>query len=138
MTVIMQMIDKLTRRNALLVLLQKRKVGDVMVEGSLGSGDCEIIEFKILRELRKTKSKIATLNFRRTDFGLFRNLARFRGRLPWRIERPRRVGWYLLKAQEESILIHRNLSKRDSKPAWISKMKVEVEWVTSEDHRNIA
>lgn len=49
MTVIMQVIDKLIRRNALLVFLQKRKVGELMVEGSLGSGDCEIIEFKILR-----------------------------------------------------------------------------------------
>lgn len=45
MTTIMQVIGKLTRRNALLVLLQKKKVGDVTVEGSLGSSDCEIIEF---------------------------------------------------------------------------------------------
>lgn len=43
MTVIMQVIDKLTRTSALLVLLQNRKVGDVTVEGS---GDWEIIEFK--------------------------------------------------------------------------------------------
>lgn len=35
MTVIVQVIDKLTRGNALLVLLQKRKLWDMMVEGSL-------------------------------------------------------------------------------------------------------
>lgn len=40
MTVIVQVIDKLTRTNALLVLLPKGKgSGDVTVEDSLGSGD---------------------------------------------------------------------------------------------------
>lgn len=40
MTVIVQVIDKLTRTNALLVLLLKEKgSGDVTVEDSLGSGD---------------------------------------------------------------------------------------------------
>lgn len=79
MTVVMQVIDKLIRKNALLVILQKRKVGDLMAEDSLGSSDCEIIEFKILREVSKTKSRIATVNFRRADFALFRNL----GKIPW-------------------------------------------------------
>lgn len=78
MTVIMQLIDKLTSRNALLVLLQKRKMKDVTVEGSLGSSDCELTEFKILREVSKTKIRIA-MNFKRADFGLFWNL----GKIPW-------------------------------------------------------
>lgn len=40
MTVIVQVIDKLTRTNALLVLLPKGKgSGDVTVEDGLGSGD---------------------------------------------------------------------------------------------------
>lgn len=79
MTVIMQLIDKLTSRNALLVLLQKRKMKAVTVEGSLGSSDCELTEFKILREVSKTKIRIATVNFKRADFGLFWNL----GKIPW-------------------------------------------------------
>lgn len=43
MRLIMQVIDRLARTTALPVLLQKIKSGDVMVEGSFGSGDCEII-----------------------------------------------------------------------------------------------
>lgn len=48
MRLIMQVIDRLARTTALPVLIQKIKsgdVGDVMVEGSFGHGDCEIIEF---------------------------------------------------------------------------------------------
>lgn len=70
MAVIAQVIDKLTRTSALLVLLQKRKVGDMKIEGS---SDWEITESKILREVSKTR-RIAALNFGRADFRLFRNL----------------------------------------------------------------
>lgn len=71
MAVIAQVIDKLTRTSALLVLLQKRKVGDMKIEGS---SDWEITESKILREVSKTRRRIAALNFGRADFRLFRNL----------------------------------------------------------------
>lgn len=43
MMIIILVIDRLTRRNALLDLLQKMKVGDVTDEDSLGISDCEII-----------------------------------------------------------------------------------------------
>lgn len=45
MRLIMQAIDRLARTTALLVLLEKIKSVDVMVEDSFGSGDSEIIEF---------------------------------------------------------------------------------------------
>jgi len=37
------------------------------------------LEFKILREGNKAKSSIVTMNFRRADFGLFRNLDKIPG-----------------------------------------------------------
>ena len=39
-----------------------------------------MVEFKILRAVRRAHSRLATLDFRRTDFGLFRDLL---GRVPW-------------------------------------------------------
>lgn len=41
--------------------------GDVTVDGSVDSSDCEITKVKILREASKTKCRITALNFRRTD-----------------------------------------------------------------------
>lgn len=46
-------------------------------------------------------------------------------------------------SKHKNILICRNLSKHDKKPTWMSKdlrskQKVEVERVTSEEHRDIA
>jgi len=39
-----------------------------------------MVEFKILRAVRRMRSKLATLDFRRADFGLFRDLL---GRIQW-------------------------------------------------------
>jgi len=39
-----------------------------------------MVEFKILRAVRRVCSKLATLDFRRADFGLLRDLL---GRIPW-------------------------------------------------------
>ena len=50
------------------------------VKGSLGCSDHEMVEFKILRAARRVHSKLATLDFRRADFGLLRDLL---GRIPW-------------------------------------------------------
>ena len=58
-----------------LVLTNKEGlVGNVKLKGSLGYSDHEVVEFKILRAVRKAHSKLTTLDFRRTDFGLFRDL----------------------------------------------------------------
>ena len=50
------------------------------LNGSLGCSDHEMVEFKILRAARRTHSKLTALDFRRTDFGLTRDLL---GRVPW-------------------------------------------------------
>ena len=49
-------------------------MGNVKLKGSLACSDHEMVEFKILRAVRRTQSKLATLDFRRADFGLFRDL----------------------------------------------------------------
>jgi len=71
------------RRGAVLDLVCTSKeelVGNVKLRGSLACSDQEMVEFKILRGAKRVHSKLTTLNFRRADFGLFRDLL---GRVPW-------------------------------------------------------
>ena len=46
----------------------------MLISGSLGYIDHEIVESKILRGMGKEGSSIPTLDFRITDFSLFRDL----------------------------------------------------------------
>ena len=55
-------------------------VGSVKIKGSLGCSDHEKVEFKILRAARRVHSKLTTLDFRRADFGLLRDLL---GEVTW-------------------------------------------------------
>jgi len=58
-----------------LVLTNKEGlVGNVKIKGSLGCSDNEVVEFKILRAARRTHTKLTALDFRRADFGVFRDL----------------------------------------------------------------
>ena len=72
----LQMMEEPTRTGAMLDLVLTNKewlVGKVKLEGSLGCSDHEM-EFKILRAARRAHSKLAALNCRRADIGLFRDL----------------------------------------------------------------
>jgi len=80
---LLQVIEEPRRRGAMLDLVLTNKeglVGNVKVKGSLGCSDREMVEFKILRAARKVRSKLASLDFRRADFGLLRDLL---GRIQW-------------------------------------------------------
>ena len=80
---LLQVIEEPMRRGAMpdLILTNKEGlVGDVKLKGSLGCIDHEMVEFRILRAARRVHSKLTTLDFRRADFGLFRDLL---GRIPW-------------------------------------------------------
>jgi len=55
-------------------------VGNVKLKGSLVCSDHKMVEFKTLRVVRRVHSELTTLDFRRADFGLFRDLL---GRVPW-------------------------------------------------------
>ncbi|GAB0181076.1 hypothetical protein GRJ2_000572900 [Grus japonensis] len=73
----LQVTEEAMRRGAILDLVFTNKeglVGDVKLKGSLGCSDHKMVEFKILRATRSVHSKLTTLDFRRADIGLFRDL----------------------------------------------------------------
>ncbi|GAB0208721.1 hypothetical protein GRJ2_003337800 [Grus japonensis] len=124
-----QVIEEPTRRGAMLDLVLTNKeglVGDVKLKGSLGCSDHEMVEFRILRTARRAHSKLTTLDFRRADFGLFRDLL---GRIPWdkALEgRGAQDSWlifkgHLLQAQERCIPAKRKSSKNTKSPPWMNK-----------------
>ncbi|GAB0202667.1 mitochondrial enolase superfamily member 1 [Grus japonensis] len=124
-----QVIEEPTRRGAMLDLILTNKeglVGDVKLKGSLGCSDHEMVEFKILRAARRALSKLTTLDFRRADFGLFRDLL---ARIPWdkALEgRGAQDSWlifqgHLLQAQERCIPAKRKSSKTTKRPPWMNK-----------------
>ncbi|KFO10373.1 hypothetical protein N312_10965, partial [Balearica regulorum gibbericeps] len=78
------------------------------------------------RAVRRAHSKLTTLDFRRADLGLFRDLL---GRLPWdkALEgRGAQESWlvfkdYLPQAQEQCIPTKRKSGKNARRPAWVNK-----------------
>ncbi|GAB0185519.1 hypothetical protein GRJ2_001017200 [Grus japonensis] len=125
----LQVIEESTRRGAMLDLILTNKdglVGDVKLKGSLGCSDHEMVEFKILRAARRAHSKLTALDFRRADFGLFRDLL---ARIPWDkalAGRGAQDSWlifkaHLLQAQERCIPTKRKSSKNTKRPPWMNK-----------------
>lgn len=53
---------------------KKEPVVDMRVKGTLGCRDHQMLPLRILRGVRISNSKIATLNFRKLDFRLLRDL----------------------------------------------------------------
>ncbi|GAB0205898.1 mitochondrial enolase superfamily member 1 [Grus japonensis] len=126
---LLQVIEESTRRGAMLDLILTNKeglVGDVKLKGSLGCSDHEMVEFRILRAARRAHSKLNTLDFRRADFGLFRDLL---GRIPWdkALEgRGAQDSWLifkgqLLQAQERCIPTKRKSGENTKRPPWMNK-----------------
>ncbi|GAB0179518.1 cAMP-dependent protein kinase inhibitor alpha [Grus japonensis] len=126
---LLQVIEEPMKRGAMLdpVLTNKEGlVGNVTLKGSLGCSDHEMVEFKILGAVRRVHSKLAALDFRRADFGLFRNLL---GRIPWdkALEgRGAQDSWlifkgHLLQAQERCNPTKRKSGKNARRPAWMNK-----------------
>ncbi|GAB0204729.1 hypothetical protein GRJ2_002938500 [Grus japonensis] len=110
-----------------LVLTNKEGlVGNVKLKGSLGCRDHEMVEFKILRAVRRVRSKLTTLDFKRADFGLFRDLL---GRVAWdkALEgRGAQESWlvfkdHLLLPQEQCIPTKRKSGKNARRSAWMNK-----------------
>ncbi|GAB0210350.1 mitochondrial enolase superfamily member 1 [Grus japonensis] len=126
---LLQVIEEPTRRGAMLDLILTNKeglVGDVKLKGSLGCSDHEMVEFRILRAARRARSKLTTLDFRRADFGLFRDLL---GRIPWdkALEgRGAQDSWlvfkgHLLQAQERCSPTKRKSGKSTKRPPRMNK-----------------
>jgi len=127
------------RRGALLDLVLTNKEGlveDVKVGGSLGSSDHEVVEFRIEHGGSRAISRIKTLDFRRANFGLFKDLL---GRIPWvRALKGRGVqeSWLLYKhhflhTQDQCIPLRKKSRKGGRRPAWLNKeLLVELWWKT--------
>lgn len=49
---------------------------NMKIKSGFDCSDCEKVEFKCLRAARRAQSKLTNLDFRRADFGLFRDLLR--------------------------------------------------------------
>jgi len=74
---IIQVIDSLTGGEALLDLLLTNTdelISEVRTDGSLGCSDCALVELMILWHMGQMKCKARTLNFRRANFQLFKEL----------------------------------------------------------------
>ncbi|GAB0208807.1 mitochondrial enolase superfamily member 1 [Grus japonensis] len=126
---LLQVTEEPTRRGAMLDLVLTNKeglVGNVKLKGSLGCSDHKMVEFKILRAVRRALSKLTTLDFRRAGFGLFRDLL---GRIPWDKApegRGAQDSWlvfkgHLLQAQEQCIPTKRKSGKNTQRPPWMKK-----------------
>lgn len=72
-----QILDKLTREKSSLDLVLTNTlelIKEVKIVGALSSSDRVLVEFTILRNMGLTKSRVRTLNFRRVNFGLLKEL----------------------------------------------------------------
>uniref|UniRef100_A0A8B9ISU6 Endonuclease/exonuclease/phosphatase domain-containing protein n=1 Tax=Amazona collaria TaxID=241587 RepID=A0A8B9ISU6_9PSIT len=126
---LLQVIEEPTRRGAMLDLVLTNReglVGNLKLQGSLDCSDHEMVEFEILRTVRRACSKLTALDFKRADFGLFRNLL---SKVPWDTALEGRGAqdcWLifkddLLQAQERCIPTRRKFSRRARRPPWMDK-----------------
>jgi len=134
---LMQVVEEPKRRGTLLDLVLMNKEGlveHVNVGGRLGCSDHEMVNFRILGGGSRAISRIKTLDFRRANFGLFKEVL---GGIPWvRALEGRGVQecWSLFKyhflhAQDWCIPLRKKSSKRGWRPAWLSKeLLVELKW----------
>jgi len=78
-----QVMEEPTRKGALLDLVLTKKEGlveDVKFGGRLGCSDHEMVEFRILHGGSRAISSIKTLDLRKANSGLFKELL---GGIPW-------------------------------------------------------
>jgi len=130
-------VEEPTRRGMLLdPVLTNREVlvEDVKTVHSLGCSDPEMVEFRVLRGGSTAVSRITTLDFRRANFGLFKDLL---GGIPWvRALECKGVqeSWllfkhYFLRAQDQCIPVSKKSSKGGRRPTWMSKeLLAELRW----------
>jgi len=118
-----------TRKGALLHLVLTKKQGlveDVEAGGRLGCSDHEMVEFRILRGGSRVTSRIKTLDLRRANFGLLKELL---GGIPWaRALKGRGVQecWSLFKchflhAQERCVPLRKEIQQRRQETSMVEQ-----------------
>jgi len=101
-------------------------ISDVKIGGSLGCSDPVLVEFTPLRDTGKVTSIVRTLNFRKANFQLFKELV---SRIPWETvlrDRGAEQSWQVFKdafhrAQELSVPTCKKAGKEGKRPAWLSR-----------------
>ncbi|GAB0186222.1 mitochondrial enolase superfamily member 1 [Grus japonensis] len=110
----------------LLVSNASELICDVKIGGSLGCSDHALVEFTVLRDMGQVKSKGRTLNFRKANFQLFKELV---NRTPWETalrDKGAEQSWQIFKdpfhrAQELSIPRCKKSGKEGKRPTWLSR-----------------
>jgi len=124
-----QVIDTPTLGDAILDLMltnASKLIGDVKTGGSLGCSDHALVEFAVLRDMGKARSVVRTLNFRKANFQLFKELV---SRTLWEMvlrDRGAEQGWQIFKeafhkAQELSVPRCKKSGKEGKRLAWLSR-----------------
>lgn len=73
----LQVIEEPIRRGAMIDPALARKeglMGNMKLKNNLDCSSYGIVEFKILKAVRKVHRKLANLDFRRADFGLIKDM----------------------------------------------------------------
>ncbi|GAB0204051.1 hypothetical protein GRJ2_002870700 [Grus japonensis] len=122
------MIDSLTREALLDLLLTNTDelIREVKIGGSLGCSDHALVEFTILRDMGQVKSRVRTLNFRRANIQLFKELV---DETPWETalwDKGAEESWQLykdifLRVQVFSIPMCKKWVKEGRRPSCLSK-----------------
>ena len=100
-------------------------VSDVKTGGSLGCSDHALVEFTVLRDMGQAKSKVRTLNFRKANLQLFKELV---SRTPWDTavrDKGAEQSWQsfkgaFLRVQELLIPTCKKSGKEGKRLAWMS------------------
>ena len=140
-----QVIEGPTGGHAVLDLLLTNAnalIGDIRIGGCQGCSDHATVEFILWRDMRKAKSKIRKLNFRKAHFQLIRKLV---NKTSWKTVLMGKGGeqsWQIfkegfLRMQELFIPRWSQSGKEDKRPTWLnhhlmaklkSKKKIHRQW----------
>ena len=109
----------------LLVTNASELIGDIKIGGSLGCSDHALVEFAVLRGMGQAKNKVRTLNFRKANFQLFKELV---NGTPWETalrDKGAEQSWQIFKDafhRMQELLIPRceKSGKEGKRPAWMS------------------
>jgi len=123
-----QVIDTLTQADMILhlkVTITNELISDVKTGDSLGCRSHALVEFTIQRDMGKKRSIVRTLNFRKANFMLFKELVK---RMPWEMvlrDRGAEHNWQAFndafhRALEFSVLRYKKSCNEGKTPAWRS------------------
>jgi len=126
---LIQVTESPTRADAILDLLvtsASKLISDIKIGSSLGCSDHALVEFTVLRDTGQSKTKVRTLNFRKANFQLFKQLV---NRILWETvlrDKGAEQSWQIFRdafhRAKELLMPRCNKSGKEGKrPAWLSQ-----------------